>query len=164
MNRHIRPLRTEDSEEIIALALRAWEPVFASLRAVMDKEIFEAFYPDWRIVQAESVKSTLASDEARSWIMESETGILGFVSGKLHQGDKMGEIFMVAVDPSAQRTGIAKALCHAAEEWMKESGMIIVMVETGGDTGHAPARATYERLGYRELPVSRYFKSIRGAA
>jgi hypothetical protein len=50
MKRHIRLLRTEDSEEIIALALRAWEPVFASLKAVMDKDIFETLYPGWRTV------------------------------------------------------------------------------------------------------------------
>lgn len=164
MNRSIRPFRAEDCEKIVSLALRAWEPVFASLAAAMDKAVFETFYPDWRTVQAASVESTLMSDEVRSWVMDSENGILGFVSGKLHQNDKMGEIFMVAVEPSMQNTGIAQALCRAAEEWMKASGMMIVMVETGGDAGHAPARATYERLGYRELPVSRYFKSISGAA
>jgi ribosomal protein S18 acetylase RimI-like enzyme len=163
MNRHIRPFRKDDTGNIIALALRAWEPVFASLRAVMDNEVFEIFYPDWRTVQAEAVKLTLGDDEIQSWVMDSEAGILGFVSGKLHHGDKMGEIFMVAVEPSAQGNGIAQSLCRVAEEWMKASGMIIVMVETGGDTGHAPARATYERLGYRELNISRYFKSIKSA-
>jgi ribosomal protein S18 acetylase RimI-like enzyme len=162
MNRHIRPFHKDDTDSIIHLALRAWEPVFVSLSAVMDKEVFEAFYPDWREVQAAAVRATLANDEVRSWVMVSEGGILGFVAGKLHHSDKMGEIFMVAVEPSVQNTGIAQALCHAAEAWMRASGMIIVMVETGGDTGHAPARATYQRLGYKELPISRYFKSIKG--
>jgi ribosomal protein S18 acetylase RimI-like enzyme len=164
MNRHIRALRTEDAKEVIALALRAWEPVFVGLKAAMDKAVFDAFYPDWRMVQAQAVESTLASDEVRTWVMESDAKILGFVSGKLHHADKMGEIFMVAVEPAVQRTGVANELCHAAEEWMKAAGMVIVMVETGGDAGHAPARATYERLGYKALPISRYFKSITGDA
>ena len=34
------------------------------------------------------------------------------------------------------------------------------MVETGGDRGHAPARATYEGLGFRRWPVARYFKDL----
>jgi hypothetical protein len=34
------------------------------------------------------------------------------------------------------------------------------MVETGGDPGHAAARATYERAGFAALPVVRYFKEL----
>jgi hypothetical protein len=36
--------------------------------------------------------------------------------------------------------------------------MTTVMVETGGDPGHAPARRTYESAGFRPFPVARYFK------
>ena len=36
----------------------------------------------------------------------------------------------------------------------------MVMVETGGDRGHAPARATYEGLGFQRWPVARYFKDL----
>lgn len=43
---------------------------------------------------------------------------------------------------------------------MKDAGMSIAMVETGGDPGHAPARRTYEKLGFGLLPISRYFKKL----
>ena len=43
---------------------------------------------------------------------------------------------------------------------MKEQGVSVVMVDTGGDPGHAPARATYEKAGFRILPIARYFKKI----
>jgi hypothetical protein len=43
---------------------------------------------------------------------------------------------------------------------MKEKGMSVAMVETGGDPGHAPARCTDEKLGFRLLPVARYFKKL----
>jgi RimJ/RimL family protein N-acetyltransferase len=38
--------------------------------------------------------------------------------------------------------------------------MAIAMVETGGDPGHAPARAAYEKAGFRVLPLARYFRKL----
>ena len=35
------------------------------------------------------------------------------------------------------------------------------MVEVGGDSGHAPARALYESEGFVRWPVARYFKDLR---
>jgi hypothetical protein len=38
--------------------------------------------------------------------------------------------------------------------------MDIALVETGGDHGHAPARAMYEASGYVALPSVRYLKLL----
>jgi hypothetical protein len=43
---------------------------------------------------------------------------------------------------------------------MKAAGMTVAMVETGGDPGHPPARRTYEKAGYTQLPIARYFKAL----
>ena len=67
---------------------------------------------------------------------------------------------MIAVDPSYQRRGIAAALTDFALRWMKDAGMTVAMVETGGDVGHAPARRTYEKAGFGLLPISGYFKKL----
>jgi GNAT superfamily N-acetyltransferase len=72
----------------------------------------------------------------------------------------MGEIYMVAVDPDFQSRGIGSALIEFALDWMKQAGMAIAMVETGGDPGHAPARHTYEKAGFELLPIARYFKKL----
>jgi GNAT superfamily N-acetyltransferase len=72
----------------------------------------------------------------------------------------MGEIYMVAVDPDFQGRGIGSALIEFALGWMKDAGMSIAMVETGGDPGHAPARYTYEKVGFELFPVARYFKKL----
>ncbi|WP_309236580.1 GNAT family N-acetyltransferase [Microcoleus sp. FACHB-672] len=79
---------------------------------------------------------------------------------KLHSEDSMGEIYMVAVDPDFQGRGIGSALIEFALVWMKDAGMSIAMVETGGDAGHAPARHTYEKVGFELFPVARYFKKL----
>ena len=72
----------------------------------------------------------------------------------------MGEIHMIAVDPDFQRRGIAKDLTNHSLAWLKEAGMTTVVVDTGGDPGHAPARRTYESAGFRLFPIARYFKKL----
>jgi ribosomal protein S18 acetylase RimI-like enzyme len=67
---------------------------------------------------------------------------------------------MVAVDPARQGQGIGTALTTFALERMRAAGMAVAMVETGGDPGHAPARSTYEKAGFRLLPIARYFKKL----
>ncbi len=94
------------------------------------------------------------------WVASEESRTAGFVALKLHPEDQMGEIYMIAVDPEFQRRGIATSLTSHSDEWFKNAGMSIVMVETGGDPGHAPARRAYEAAGFRVLPVARYFKSL----
>ena len=42
--------------------------------------------------------------------------------------------------------------------------MDIAVVETGGDPGHAPARAAYESAGFTVLPIARYFRLLNLSA
>jgi ribosomal protein S18 acetylase RimI-like enzyme len=77
-----------------------------------------------------------------------------------HPERSMGEISMLAVDPDHQGGGIGTALTEFALDRLKEAGMTVAMVETGGDPGHAAARRTYEKAGYVLLPIARYFKNL----
>ena len=43
---------------------------------------------------------------------------------------------------------------------LKESGMKLAVLGTGGDPGHAPARRSYEKAGYIALPTVRYTKDL----
>jgi hypothetical protein len=43
---------------------------------------------------------------------------------------------------------------------MREAGMKLAVVGTGGDPGHAPARRSYEKAGYTGLPLVRYYKDL----
>ena len=57
----IRPFEESDSETIVEFSLRAWEPVFESLRQVLGDAIFGRLHqPDWRRTQAESVRRGIA--------------------------------------------------------------------------------------------------------
>ena len=146
---------------MVGLSLRAWAPVFASIERALGSEIFDSFYPnDWRETQQQAVQDACASREKRVWVAEAGANVVGFVAVELHPETSMGEIHMLAVDPDYQGGGLGTALTEFALAWMGDAGMAVAMVETGGDPGHAAARRTYEKAGYVQLPIARYFKKL----
>ncbi|BAY73957.1 GCN5-related N-acetyltransferase [Nostoc linckia NIES-25] len=157
----IEPYEDSHLDAIKSLSIRAWTPVFDSLQEAMDLDVYCSFYPDgWRVSQLHAVEGVCAAADTKVWVAIDSGSILGFVAVKLHFESSMGEIYMVAVDPDYQRRGVGTALMEFALDWMKVAGMSVAMVETGGDPGHAPARCTYEKLGFRLFPVARYFKKL----
>jgi GNAT superfamily N-acetyltransferase len=159
----IRPFQDSDLDAIVELSLRAWEPVFESLRAVLGDAIFSRLHqPEWRTVQTEAVRSTCTSAERDVFVALADGKPVGFATVALNAfHERMGVVDMIAVDPAYQRRGIATELMDRSADHMRERGMDIAVVETGGDPGHAPARAMYEASGYTTLPVVRYLKLLR---
>ncbi|MBE9103299.1 GNAT family N-acetyltransferase [Vacuolonema iberomarrocanum] len=157
----IRPYEAQQLDAVIRLSLRAWEPVFESIQQAISADIYQVFYPKhWRVSQQNAVKDVCVAEDVNVWVAMDAEATVGFVAVKLHSEDSMGEIYMIAVDPDHQGRGIGSALAEFALDWMKNAGMAIAMVETGGDPGHAPARHTYEKVGFDLLPVARYFKKL----
>ncbi|NEU78048.1 GNAT family N-acetyltransferase [Nostoc sp. UIC 10630] len=158
----IEPYEDSKLDTIKSLSLRAWSPVFDSIQKAMDIEVYHSFYPDgWRVTHLNAVESVCTTADMKVWVaIDSADSTVGFVAVKLHSESCMGEIYMIAVDPNYQRLGIGAALVEFALNWMKAAGMSVAMVETGGDPGHAPARCTYEKLGFGLLPIARYFKKL----
>ena len=157
----IEPYDAHQLETIISLSLRAWTPVFDSIQKVMNSNIYQAFYPDhWRVSQQKAVEDVCAAEDTNVWVAIDAGSTVGFIAVKLDSESSMGEIYMVAVDPDFQGQGIGTAVIEFALDWMKDAGMSIAMVETGGDPGHAPARHTYEKAGFGLLPIARYFKKL----
>ncbi len=156
----IRDYARDDQQSLVELSLRAWEPVFLSLQQVLGVELFDRLRGDWRQGQAADVRGVLGDDANRAWVAEANEALAGFVTATLHPATGVGEIPMLAVDPRCQRRGVGAALTDVATEWLRQSGMRVAMVETGGDPGHLPARRTYEAAGYTKLPVTRYFRAL----
>ena len=156
----IEPYNDSRLDAIVRLSLRAWEPVFESIASVMDPDVYREQHPDWRVTQRNAVESVCADENVHVWVASEGSQTVGFVVLKLHTEERMGEIYMIAVDPDFQRRGIATALTNHSLAWFKQAGMTTVMVETGGDPGHAPARRTYESAGFRLFPIARYFKKL----
>lgn len=160
MTTDIRNYAPPDEEAVVALSLRAWTPVFASLEQALGSRLLALLHPDWRQDQEKAVRAALADPAMRVWVAIDGPQPVGFVAAMLHRDRLMGEIHMLAVDPAHQHRGAGTALTEAATDWMRGSGMRVAMVETGGDPGHAAARQVYQRAGYTALPVARYFKPL----
>lgn len=157
----IQSYEAEQRSAILALSMKAWAAVFADLEPAVAVYVYNAFYPDgWRVRQGSDIESFLNSDAANVMVATEDSRIVGWVGLRLHADDNMGEIYILAVDPDAQRKGVARALIDAAFERMRSAGMKIVMVETGDDPGHAPSRATYESLGFERWSAARYFREL----
>ncbi|MEG4446555.1 GNAT family N-acetyltransferase [Microcoleus sp. AT9_B5] len=161
MEIRVEPYDPHQLDAVIRLSLRAWAPVFDSIENVLNADVYRAFYPDhWRVSQQKAVEDVCAAEDTNVWVAIDASSTAGFVAVKLHSENSMGEIYMVAVDPDFQGQGIGTALIEFALSWMKDAGMSVAMVETGGDPGHERARRTYEKVGFEVLPVARYFKKL----
>jgi ribosomal protein S18 acetylase RimI-like enzyme len=158
----IKPYESGQLDAVVRLSLRAWTPVFDSLREAMNPDVYREFYPDgWRASQQKAVEETCAAEDINVWVAAvDDDSIAGFVAVRFHSESNLGEIYMIAVDSHYQRQGVGTALTEFALEQMKTAGMSIAMVETGGDVVHATARRTYEKLGFGLLPIARYFKKL----
>ena len=161
MEMRIEPYNAHQLEAVIRLSLRAWTPVFDSIKKAINADVYQAFYPDsWRVSQQKAVEDVCTEEDTNVWVAIDAGSTVGFIAVKLNSESSMGEIYMVAVDPDFQGQGIGTALIEFALDWMKDAGMSIAMVDTGGDPGHAPARRTYEKSGFELLPIARYFKKL----
>ena len=157
----IREFRDGDLETIVEFSLRAWAPVFSSVRGVLGDDIFLRLHPDWKANQEDAVRSSCTSDERDVFVAVASGRPVGFVAIALNAfHERMGVIDIIGVDPDFQRRGVSSRLTEFATEHMRNHGMDIAVVETGGDPGHAPARAAYETAGFTLLPIARYFRLL----
>ncbi|MDL5158293.1 GNAT family N-acetyltransferase [Actinomycetospora termitidis] len=155
----IRPFADGDLDTLVALSLRAFAPVHASLEQVLgDTGGYRQMHPDWRAGQRETVETVCR--EHPTWVAEVDGTLAGYVSAQLDREPGLGEIVIIAVDPAHQGQDVGSALTSHALTWLTDHGMTVAMVETGGDPGHAPARRLYESEGFVLLPIARYFRRL----
>ena len=109
---------------------------------------------------------TSASEVQR--LMESETFLAAEEEGRLIgvvevrvRGDS-GYFGMLAVDPSARRGGLGRALVEAAEDQCRRAGCTVMTMSTGED--RTELIPYYEKMGYRvtriEPSTSTAFKRV----
>lgn len=155
----IRPLTTDDLDAVVELSLLAWEPAFVSFENILGTSIFNHMYqPDWRTAQTKAVRSTCLDETAEALVATTTDGVVtGFVVLKEDHEESLGVIEMIAVHPLHQRQGFARLLLEFAIERLTKQGLRMINVGTGGDPGHAPARALYEAVGFTQLPLASYF-------
>ena len=148
-------------DEILDLSIRAWTPVFPLMKKEIPDYVYDAFYPDgWKARQLADISDICRDDATSQWVALAGDKVSGFMGIRVHEEDSMGEIYVIAVHPDYQRQGIGSALMSFAFDWLRQRGLKMVMVETGGDEGHAQSRTAYESVGFERYPVARYFRKL----
>jgi ribosomal protein S18 acetylase RimI-like enzyme len=78
--------------------------------------------------------------------------ILGYVChGHNPVTDALHDLYWIAVEPSAQRAGLGRALLAHTEDRVRESHGRGIAIETSGRAEYAAARRLYERCGYGKV-------------
>ena len=157
----IRSFVDSDIDAIVQLSLLAWEPVFNSFPQILGPKIYSILYPDWQKSQKEGVE-TICTDKEKfnTLVAVCDKKVVGFLAYELKKENETGGVILLAVHPEYQNDGIGTELNTIALQKMKAAGMKMVVVETGGDESHAPARRSYKKAGYTAMPIVRYFKDL----
>ncbi|MAU09784.1 MAG: GNAT family N-acetyltransferase [Anaerolineaceae bacterium] len=160
MPTYIRPYEPTDLEPLYELTLLAFEPVFASFRQLLGPGIFPNLYPNWQQSQTDWVDTLVREDKYSVWVAVIEGNPVGLIAYSLDLEKQTAEVQFLVVHPDYQNDGIGTELNTLALEKMREAGIKLVEVGTGGDDSHAPARRAYEKAGYTPLPLVRYYQSL----
>jgi ribosomal protein S18 acetylase RimI-like enzyme len=157
----IREVLESDLPALQALTVAAFEPIFASFAKIMGEKVFPLVYPDWKSTQSNLVETFFKDEKIHLFLAEHDGKPSGLLAYQLEKGDeKTGEIEFLVVHPDYQKEGIGTKLNEFALTKMREAGMKLVVVGTGGDESHAPARKAYEKVGFRPLPSVWYFMAL----
>jgi GNAT superfamily N-acetyltransferase len=132
----------------------AFAPVFASFRNILGSEIYELAQQKEDMAQADLLSSYLRAGSG--WelclaVKEKET--IGFISLKPDPHTYVGEIGLNAIDPLWTGQGFGLAMYEFAVNRLRDRGMKVAVVATGGDVSHEPARKAYRKAGFDvEIP------------
>ena len=104
-------------------------------------------------IAVEVATAGLHSGEAsgyRFFLAEEAGRLAGFTAfGPIPATAASWDLYWIAVDPTGQRRGLGGRLLAASEARAAEQGCRRLYVDTSGRADYAPARAFYERHGYR---------------
>ena len=159
MTFQIRPFKQNDIGDLVQLTLLAFDPVFKSFEQILGPKIYPILYPDWQKSQAEGVEKLSSNKKINLWVAEKDGKVIGFIAYEFYD-DQTAEVQLLAVHPDHQNHGIGTELNTFALQKMKEAGMTLAIVATGGDASRTPARKSYEKAGYTLLPLARYYRDL----
>jgi mycothiol synthase len=123
-----------------------------------------AWHPEQGGWTAETLQERLAEPwfDAEGFLLhDRDARLAGFCWTKVHAApERLGEIFVIAVDPDFAGLGLGRALTVAGLRWLHDeravdTGMLYV------DASNTPAVTLYDRLGFNRHHTDRaYFREL----
>ena len=145
----IRPFKPGDLSAMQRVRKAAFEPVFRSFRDIVGEEIAALAFAHADAEQAKLLDGICGADSGHHVLVVTiGDEIVGFVSFTVDADTRTGEIGLNAVHPERAGRGIGTEMYEHVMARMKELGMALATVSTGGDPSHAPARRAYEKAGF----------------
>jgi GNAT superfamily N-acetyltransferase len=145
----IRPFVAGDLPRLQAIRGAAFQPVFQSFRHIVGEAIAARAFATADAEQAALLDQLCRPDSShRVFVALIAPEIVGFTAISLNRATRIGEIGLNAVDPSHAQQGIGTRLYAFVLSLMRDEGMHLATVSTGGDDSHTPARRAYEKLGF----------------
>lgn len=158
----IREWTENDAERVMAITAAAWQPVYNGYLQAMGPDIFHTIHADWVERKQRGVLSSCRKENGVSvYVVEIDGDVAAFIGYRLETERQVGVIWDNAVDPAYQGRGIAAEMYRFVLKRMREQGMKVASVQTGGDDAHIPARKSYEKAGFTAvIPSVRYYMSL----
>jgi RimJ/RimL family protein N-acetyltransferase len=145
----IRPFTPGDLPAMQRVRKAAFEPVFRSFRDIVGAKIAALAFAHADADQAKLLDDICAAgSDHQVLVVTIGDEIIGFVSFTIDARNHAGEIGLNAVHPEHAGRGIGTETYEVVLARMKELGMAVATVSTGGDPSHAPARRAYEKAGF----------------
>jgi len=157
----IRPAREDDVPVMRQIAIAAWKPIFDEYRRAAGEEFFALNHSNWRETKAAQVENHFRNHPEWTFVTEYNGRVVGFITFRINEQTKTAEIGNNAIHPDFQGRGLGLNQYRHVIRFLRERGMKFVVVATGLDKAHAPARAAYEKAGFKPLHRSiKYFMRL----
>ena len=158
---NIRPFEPADLPAMQRIRQAAFAPVFQSFREIVGETIAALALADADAEQAKLLDDICADGSGHQVLVETiGDEIVGFVSFTIDAAKRSGEIGLNAVHPDHAGRGIGTEMYDDVLARMKELGVAVATVGTGGDPSHAPARRAYEKAGFGPAIPSIYLYKL----
>lgn len=158
----IRPFERDDLPALQHIRQAAFEPVFRSFREIVGPKIAAIAFPHCDAEQAKLLDDICAAGSGHHVLVVAVgEEIVGFASFTIDSVKRTGEIGLNAVRPEHAGRGLGTCLYEHVLARMRELGVVLATVGTGGDPSHAPARRAYEKAGFGPaLPSVHLYKLL----
>jgi ribosomal protein S18 acetylase RimI-like enzyme len=159
---HLRPFQRDDLDELIALTIEVFGPFYEqSFRSIVGDRIFAHQHGDWKEDYRRDLPTLHDPNKHKHVLVAVAHGTLvGFVAWYVEPEKRHGVIDYLAVTMEHRREGVASTLYGAATAAMREVGVEVVALGTGGEWFHQPARAFYESKGMIPVPGVYFFQEL----
>jgi ribosomal protein S18 acetylase RimI-like enzyme len=158
----IRAFDPSDLPALTALTVETFGPFFEeTFRPLVGELVFDLQHGTWREDYRDEVAGLHDPAGPRFVAVAEQDGDLaGYIGWSAGPDRRKGSVTMLAVASAHRRQHVGTALCEYAFAALRGLGAEMVVIGTGGDRFHAPARALYERLGCTPLPVTVFFREL----